>query len=45
MERKNVAQFASKLKDTVLEVTMRTEEKPKNYFYTLYLLNKVILTH
>jgi hypothetical protein len=45
LERKNMAQFAAKMKDTVLEVTMRTEEKPKNYFYTLFLLNKVILAH
>ena len=44
IERKNVAVFAEKLKDIVLELTLKTEEKPKNFFYTVFLLNKIILS-
>lgn len=43
IERKNFVSFADNLKDVVMDICMRSEEKPKNYFYTAFLLNKIIL--
>lgn len=34
--------FAQNLNNIVTDLTMKTEEKPKNFYFTLYLLNRYI---
>lgn len=36
--------FAANLNEIVTDLTMKTEEKPKNFYFTLYLLSRFIET-
>lgn len=42
IERRNFVEFAEFLKILVFETFQKTEEKPKNYYYSGFLLSKVI---
>jgi len=44
LERTKDVEFACCLKNKVFEMTLETEEKPKNYYFTQFLLNMYIKT-
>ena len=44
IERLDFGSFATRLKEIVTDLTLKTEEKPKNYYFTQYLLSRFIAT-
>ena len=44
IERVDFGTFALRLKSIVTDLTLKTEEKPKNYYFTQYLLSRFITT-
>ena len=44
IETQNHLAFAENLNEIVTDLTMKTEEKPKNFYFTLYLLSRFIET-
>lgn len=42
LERDNPVQFAKRLKQIIGEMTQLNEEKPKNYYFTQFLLARFI---
>ena len=44
IERQDFGLFALRLKEIVTDLTHKTEEKPKNYYFTQYLLSRFIAT-